>query len=77
MTNPSFSIDSQAFCILASFARLLLVVILGLTWTQDKLLQRLAKLEPQVTNYNPSDLEQLTKAADQVVADQGGSASAE
>ncbi|KAL1504869.1 hypothetical protein AB1Y20_008639 [Prymnesium parvum] len=44
---------------------------------QDKLLERLAKLEPQVTNYNPSDIEQLTKAAEQVVAEQGGSSSVE
>ena len=31
----------------------------------------------QLTNYNPSDVEQLAKAAEQVVSDQGGPATAE
>lgn len=42
----------------------------------DKLLSRLSKLEPQLTNYNPSDEEQLSKAAEQVVAEHGGSSTA-
>lgn len=40
----------------------------------EKLVKRLAQLEPAVTNYNPSDENALTKAAEQVAEPLGSSA---